>query len=77
MTEKAHRSTYGLSEHKLVPSKCGSMSTRLSTRYTVVPRAAASASMGVSGATKYETSAMSTINNRAGLSGCIHGEIVK
>jgi hypothetical protein len=60
ITLKANRSTCGRSEHKFVPSKDGSMSTRLSTRYTVVPRAAASLSIGVSGWTKCETSAMST-----------------
>ena len=37
------------------------MSIRLSTRYTVVPRAAASLSMGVSGWTKCDTSAISIL----------------
>ena len=42
------------------------MSIRLSTKYTVVPRAAASWSIGVSGWTKCETSAMSTRQIRYG-----------
>jgi len=42
-----------------VPSRAGNMSIRLSTRYTVVPLEAASLSMGVSGRTKCETSAIS------------------
>lgn len=40
------------------------MSIRLSTRYTVVPRAAASLSIGVSGRTNRDTSAMSTRGQR-------------
>lgn len=59
MTENASRSTNGRKEHRLVPSKCGSMSIRLSTKYTVVPRLAASESIGLSGWTKCDTSAMS------------------
>ena len=57
---KARRSTNGRSEHKFVPRRWGSMSMRRSTRYTVVPRDAASASIGVSGRTKNDTSAMCT-----------------
>lgn len=52
IAEKASRSTYGLNEHKLVPRSDGNMSMRLSTRYTVVPREAASLSIGLSGNTK-------------------------
>lgn len=57
--EKERRSTKGRNEHKFVPSSDGSMSTRLSTRYTVVPLAAASVSIGVSGCKKCDTSAIS------------------
>ena len=59
MAENARRSTKGRNEHKFVPSSDGNMSMRLSTRYTVVPLAAASVSMGVSGCTKCVTSAIS------------------
>ena len=59
MAEKERRSTKGRSEHRFVPSSDGNMSIRLSTRYTVVPLAAASVSMAVSGCTKYDTSAIS------------------
>lgn len=59
MTENASRSTYGRRLHRFVPSRLGNMSIRLSTRYTVVPRDAASASIGLSGCTKWDTSAMS------------------
>ena len=57
--ENARRSTNGRSEHKLVPRRAGNISIRLSTRYTVVPREAASLSIGVSAWTKCDTSAMS------------------
>jgi hypothetical protein len=40
------------------------MSIRLSTRYTAVPRDAASLSIGVSGCTKWDTSAMSVQTSR-------------
>ena len=66
MTENARRSTNGRSEHRFVPSSAGSMSIRLSTRYTVVPRAAASLSIGVSGRTNRETSAMSIFSDQTG-----------
>ena len=59
ITEKARRSTFGRKEQRLVPSRDGNMSIRLSTRYTVVPRAAASVSIGLSGKTKCDTSAIS------------------
>lgn len=66
MAENARRSTKGRREHKLVPSSEGNMSMRLSTRYTVVPRSAASLSIGVSAWTKCETSAISgtTVQSR-------------
>ena len=47
ITEKARRSTRSCSEHRSSPSRLGTMSMRLFTRYTVVPRAAASVSIGV------------------------------
>jgi hypothetical protein len=50
----------GLNEHRFVPNRLGSMSIRRSTKYTVVPLAAASLSIGVSACTKCDTSAMST-----------------
>lgn len=49
MAEKASRSTNGLKEQRFVPKRDGNMSIRLSTRYTVVPRDAASLSIGLSG----------------------------
>lgn len=61
MAENARRSTKGRREHKLVPSSEGNISMRLSTRYTVVPRSAASLSIGVSEWTKCETSAISRV----------------
>ena len=61
MTENANRSTKGRREQRLVPNSAGNMSIRLSTRYTVVPLDAASLSIGVSGWTKWDTSAISSI----------------
>jgi len=58
-TENAKRSTCCRNEHRFVPSSSGSISIRLSTRYTVVQRLAASSSIGVVGLTKCDTSAMS------------------
>ena len=59
ITENANRSTKGRREQRLVPNSAGNMSIRLSTRYTVVPLDAASLSIGVSGWTKWDTSAIS------------------
>lgn len=59
ITLNANLSTCGRREQRFVPNSAGNMSIRLSTRYTVVPREEASLSMGVSGWTKWETSAMS------------------
>jgi hypothetical protein len=61
MTENANLSTKGRREQRLVPNSAGNMSIRLSTRYTVVPLDAASLSIGVSGWTKLDTSAISSI----------------
>lgn len=52
MHEKANLSMYGFSEHRSVPNNIGNMSIRLSTKYTVVPLAVASSSIGLSGFTK-------------------------
>ena len=54
-------------EYMFVPSSDDNMSMRLSARYTVVPLAAASVSIGVSGCTKCDMSAISVHLASSGL----------
>ena len=68
MQENANLSSPPRSEHRLELSNSGTISIRLSTRYTVFPRSAASLSMAVLGRMKWETSAMCTPTSQLPLS---------
>ena len=59
-TENVNLSTPGLSEHRFSHKSLGNIGKMVCTRYVVVPRSLASASSGVSGLTKCDTSAMCT-----------------